>query len=211
MAFSEMTSKERLMTVLRGGIPDRVPCMPDFSNMIPCRLTGKPFWDIYMEGNAALYRAYCKAVEYFGIDGWFQTNSAMTFQRESLADIKVTRTVDPVQNNRFTIHSRYDIDGDILTQGKTMFVADSPAQTERLMKDIVRDFPIYKKMLGRIVSCETPLLEEQRAMCGDKGIFCLTVGYPGIQAFIGAIEGGVEAAVYACYDRARKSWRNGRR
>ena len=39
MAFSEMTSKERLMTVLRGGIPDRVPCMPDFSNMIPCRLT----------------------------------------------------------------------------------------------------------------------------------------------------------------------------
>lgn len=61
-----------------------------------------------MEGNAALYRAYCKAVEYFGIDGWFQTSSAMTFQRENSADILVTRTVDPVRNNQFSILSTGD-------------------------------------------------------------------------------------------------------
>ena len=41
-----MTGRERLLTVLRGGIPDCVPVAPDFSNMIPARLTGKPFWGL---------------------------------------------------------------------------------------------------------------------------------------------------------------------
>ena len=200
MSFSDMTSKERLLTAIRGGIPDRVPCMPDFSNMIPCRLTGRPFWEIYEEGNAALYRAYAKAVDYFGIDGWFQTNSAMTFKREKLADIKVTQYRDPIEKNRYIVHTRYEIDGDVLTSSRALFAADSPAMRERLMKDLKRDFPIFKKLLGKIVDCDTPLLEQQRAMCSDKGVFCLGVSYPGIQAFIGDLTGSTNAAIYACYD-----------
>ncbi len=43
-----MTSRERLLTVLRGEMPDCVPVAPDFSNMIPARQTGKPFWDHYL-------------------------------------------------------------------------------------------------------------------------------------------------------------------
>ena len=43
-----MNSRERLLTVMRGNIPDCVPVAPDFSNMIPARLTGKPFWDLYL-------------------------------------------------------------------------------------------------------------------------------------------------------------------
>ena len=43
-----MTSRERLQILVRGGIPDHVPVAPDTSNMIPARLTGKPFWDLYL-------------------------------------------------------------------------------------------------------------------------------------------------------------------
>ena len=50
-----MTSRERLLTVLRGGIPDCVPVMPDLSNMIPARLTGKPFWDLYPESSTPIF------------------------------------------------------------------------------------------------------------------------------------------------------------
>ena len=35
------------MTAMTNGIPDRVPATPDISNMIPARLTGKPFWELY--------------------------------------------------------------------------------------------------------------------------------------------------------------------
>jgi len=43
-----MTSRERLLTCLAGKVPDCVPVAPDFSNMIPARRTGKPFWDLYL-------------------------------------------------------------------------------------------------------------------------------------------------------------------
>lgn len=65
-----MTSRERMLTAMRNGQPDRVPVAPDMSNMIPCRLTGKPFWDIYLYRDPPLWQAYIDAVEYFGTDGW---------------------------------------------------------------------------------------------------------------------------------------------
>lgn len=64
-----MTSKERLLAVLHGKMPDCVPCSPDISNMVPARLTGKPFWEIYVYQNPPLWKAYIDAVKYFGFDG----------------------------------------------------------------------------------------------------------------------------------------------
>ncbi len=63
-----MTSRERLLTVLRGGIPDCVPVAPDFSNMIPARLTGKPFWELYLYRNPPIWEAYIACARHFGID-----------------------------------------------------------------------------------------------------------------------------------------------
>ena len=63
-----MTSRERLLTVLRGGIPDCVPVAPDFSNMIPARRTGKPFWDLYLRNDPPIWEAYIACAKHFGID-----------------------------------------------------------------------------------------------------------------------------------------------
>jgi uroporphyrinogen decarboxylase len=67
-----MTPRERILTVLKGGIPDCVPCCPDISNMVPCRLTGKPFWDIYVYQNPPLWKAHIDAIKYFDLDGGFE-------------------------------------------------------------------------------------------------------------------------------------------
>lgn len=71
-----MTSRERLLTVLSGKIPDCVPVAPDFSNMIPAKLTGKPWWDIYLYNDPPIHEAYIAAAKYFNIDalmdGYFQ-------------------------------------------------------------------------------------------------------------------------------------------
>ena len=63
-----MTSKERLLTVLNGGIPDHVPVAPDTSNMIPAKLTGKPFWDLYLYNDPPIWLAYIDCVKHFGFD-----------------------------------------------------------------------------------------------------------------------------------------------
>jgi uroporphyrinogen decarboxylase len=61
-----------LIAVLEGRVPDCVPCCPDISNMVPCRLTGKPFWDIYAFKDPPLWKAYIDAVKFFDIDGGFE-------------------------------------------------------------------------------------------------------------------------------------------
>jgi uroporphyrinogen decarboxylase len=63
-----MTSRERIQTVLSGGIPDCVPVAPDFSNMIPARRTGKPFWDLYLYNDPPIWEAYIDTAVYFNID-----------------------------------------------------------------------------------------------------------------------------------------------
>jgi uroporphyrinogen decarboxylase len=67
-----MNSRERLLTLLKGEIPDCVPVCPDISNMVPAKLTGKPFWDIYIYQDPPLWKAYIDAVKYFDIDGGFE-------------------------------------------------------------------------------------------------------------------------------------------
>jgi uroporphyrinogen decarboxylase len=63
-----MRSRERIQKVLRGEIPDCVPVAPDFSNMIPARRTGKPFWDLYLYNDPPIWEAYIDTAKYFDID-----------------------------------------------------------------------------------------------------------------------------------------------
>ncbi len=67
-----MNNRERLLKVLNWELPDCVPVCPDISNMVPARLTGKPFWDIYLYQDPPLWKAYIDAVKYFDIDGGFE-------------------------------------------------------------------------------------------------------------------------------------------
>jgi len=70
--MASMTPRERLLTVLAGGVPDCVPISPDFSNMLPCRLTGKPFWDIYLYNDPPLWQAYIDCANHFDVDAFFE-------------------------------------------------------------------------------------------------------------------------------------------
>ena len=67
-----MNSRERLLAVMRCEIPDCVPACPDISNMIPARLTGKPFWDIYVHQDPPLWKAHLEAIKHFDLDGGFE-------------------------------------------------------------------------------------------------------------------------------------------
>jgi len=68
MNDGSMTPRERVETVLSGGIPDCVPVAPDFSNMIPARRTGKPFWELYLYKDPPIWEAYIETATYFDID-----------------------------------------------------------------------------------------------------------------------------------------------
>jgi len=77
-----MTPRERLLTALNGKIPDCVPVSPDFSNMIPARRTGKPFWDLYLYNDPPIWEAYIECAKYFNIDSLMDGYFDLTFPDE---------------------------------------------------------------------------------------------------------------------------------
>lgn len=77
-----MTGRERLQTVLAGGIPDCVPVAPDISNMVPCKLTGKPFWQLYLYNDPPVHEAYIAAARHYDIDSLMDGYFPLRFPEE---------------------------------------------------------------------------------------------------------------------------------
>lgn len=196
----ELTSKERILLALKNQIPDRVPVMPDMSNMIPCKFTGKPFWEIYLNNNPDLYHAYAKIVDYYGIDGWYQCFNAVKFKRK-VTDIKYTNEIISKTSDRIIQKTNYTTSKGELSEKTVYFASDPPTKTEKMVKNVFEDYPKIKELLySDIIGYEAPDIEEYRKICGDKGIFCLVLAYPGIQYWHEFFEGNATSAIYACYD-----------
>src|SRR5512134_3142461 len=73
-----MTGRERMLAAFRRQKADTVPVSPDISAMVPVRLSGKPFDEIFLDGlphngyaSASVAQAYVDAVRYYGMDGWY--------------------------------------------------------------------------------------------------------------------------------------------
>ena len=72
--------------MLRGDVPDCVPVAPDFSNMIPARMTGKPFWDLYLYNDPPIWEAYIDCARHFDIDSLMDGFFPLTFPEERRDD-----------------------------------------------------------------------------------------------------------------------------
>jgi len=77
-----MTSRERLQMMMRGEITDCVPVAPDFSNMIPARRTGKPFWQLYLYNDPPCWEAYVDCAKHFDIDALMDGYFPLVFPEE---------------------------------------------------------------------------------------------------------------------------------
>ena len=74
------------MACLAGRLPDGVPVAPDFSNMIPARLTGKPFWDLYLYNDPPIWEAYIACAKHFDIDSLMDGYFPLRFPEESAGE-----------------------------------------------------------------------------------------------------------------------------
>jgi uroporphyrinogen decarboxylase len=195
--MSTMTARERMITAIKNQQPDRVPVAPDISNMIPCRLTGKPFWEVYYFKELPLWQAYIDAVKYFGIDGWFYYGD-MQYQwpgerYEAIEDM--TRSAE-----RMVVRTRGRLNGRPYRQETTYYIADSPTLTKKVIEDIEQQWDLLKDWFAPPVGYNPSLLQHQRQMLGELGAFGVSLGYPGFQSWFGLVQGGVETLTYLYYD-----------
>jgi len=186
--MSAMTSRERMIAAMTNHQPDRVPVAPDISNMIPCRLTGKPFWEIYYFADPPLWRAYIEAVKYFGFDGWF-TEGAMQYQwpgERSSAVEDMRKTAET-----WVVRTRGQLDGHRYHIETTYYVADSPTRTGRPLSDIDAMWPLLEAWFAPPVGYNPELLRRQRQELDELGAFGVSIGYPGFQAWLDLFQGGL--------------------
>lgn len=180
-----MTPRERMIIAMRNGAPDRVPVAPDTSNMIPCRLTGKPFWDIYLYQDPPLWQAYIECVRHFGFDGWLP-GVPITFDwqmpppgapvpREAI----VHRTPDRI----ITRHHWTEDGHERWSPNCTVYyIADPPTGNVPpakigLSADPPRD---YEDVTPRTHYPGVSAFLAAREMMGDDGVVAPAVGLPGL-------------------------------
>jgi uroporphyrinogen decarboxylase len=184
----EMTPRERMIAAMTNQQPDRVPVAPDMSNMIPCRLTGKPFWEVYYFADPPLWRAYINAVKYFRIDGWF-TEGVMQYQwpgerYTAVEDIRKTAET-------WVVRQRGCIDNQYYHEETTYYVADPPTPTRPPISDIETMWPLLEKWFTPPVGYNPSLLYRQRQELGELGAFGVNIGYPGLHAWLNLFQGGL--------------------
>lgn len=201
-----MTSKERMLIAMQNGIPDRVPAAPDLSTMIPERLTGKPTWEIEMNANPPLWKAYIEAVKYFGTDGWF-IYGGIDIQTNSKVEYK-SRIINQT-DERITRETIFITPEGEMTSEMVFYRSDSATATVKPVKNIKEDFNKLKYLYPEITGYETTNLELMRKELGDLGALGVTVTYPGFQTWLGYCNGGIEALSYAYADNPEiiEEWR----
>ncbi|HPY01253.1 MAG TPA: uroporphyrinogen decarboxylase family protein [Candidatus Marinimicrobia bacterium] len=148
-----MTSKERLLIALKGGVADHVPVSPDISVMVPDRLDGRPFYEIHLDGrehygwtSATHGEVYVKAVKYFDMDGFYmygglkevKVSSSLNFESETI-DIPAGKLV------RRTWHTAK---GDV-TEEEIFFADESPWRSVKPIKNLQEDFEKFQLVMGK--------------------------------------------------------------
>lgn len=193
----EMTPRERMIAALSNKTPDRIPASPDISNMVPCRLTGKPFWDIYVNNDPPLWRAYLDAVRYFGMDGWFMYGE---LEFRTSPRIPVAAEVARRTDDRWDVKKTYHTPLGDLTELTACPRRDPPTPIEKLVKDFKADFGKYKCLFSKITGYNGTVFRQQKKELGELGIMGCDVNPPGLFYYTDFFHGSLEAAAYAYYD-----------
>ncbi len=196
--MSDMTSKERMKIALTGGTPDRIPVAPDFSVMIPCRLTGKPWWDILRYAKPPVWKAYIEAVDYFGIDGWFTYGSPGfgCSKPQNISSFQEEKWVDNVLH----VKERLDTPEGSMTASYVFFENDAQTNPEKFVKNFKEDFKKLLYLFPEYDTCDYSYVQEQFKEFGDRGIFCTTIPTPGFHMLTNYFNDNLEGCTYAYYD-----------
>lgn len=191
-----MTPRERLQTIFAGEIPDCVPVAPDFSNMIPAKLTGKPFWEFYLYQNPPIWEAYIDCAKYFDIDSLMDGFFPLTFPEEVAEEPEwepfiVFRNEERIvvqrayrENNQYVWHDRVDV----------YYPSNSPARNILPEKIGLPPAPKRWEPIEGIQPVDNgpPGFKRAKSLLGDQGLIGAFVTYSCVL--------GNEEAIYHYYD-----------
>ncbi|HEY8666581.1 MAG TPA: hypothetical protein VIL86_07955, partial [Tepidisphaeraceae bacterium] len=196
-----MTSRERFVTALLNGIPDRVPVAPDISNYLPAKRTGLPYWDIYLYNRYPLWQSYLETADYFGMDAWIGASAGPSLTWGASRCEYLTRDEYVADIDAMVRHTTIRTpDGD-MTCASTVMRREPPSPTEKPMKDLAADWKKWRWRLQPPTGIDHKPTDEIREQCRKRGhAFGLSVSYPGFQIWNEYIQDGIAQLSFAIED-----------
>lgn len=178
-----MTGRQRMLTAFGLQEPDSVPVSPDLSAMVPVRLSGRPFDEMFLDGrphhgyaSASVAEAYVDAVRYYDLDGWYIYGSfpeILPPDRPQWED-RVEPREKGGQIKYQTAHTKY---GE-LTQKILYFPDEPPWEEEKPVKDLKRDWPRLRALLGEDGDWKWESKVTDRDRIGELGVYSIAIGIP---------------------------------
>ncbi len=169
-----MTSRERLLKVLKGEIPDCVPVAPDFSNMIPAKRTGKPFWDLYLYNDPPPWEAYIDCAKFFNIDSMLDGYFPFAFPDNTAQEHDWQTAIIRRNPEMIVTQQYYRESGKITWHDKVNVypVGDPPTGNVTLDKLELPPVPAKWEPLEGVKSYDRGPegLKRAKAMLGDQGL-----------------------------------------
>lgn len=178
-----MTGRERMLTAFRRGKADTVPVCPDISAMVPVRLTGRPFDEMFLDGkphsgyaSASVAQAYVDAVHYYGMDGWYIYGSMREIVPEGRPrwESRIERLPGGGQVKYEVARTPY---GE-LTQKILYPVSEPPWEEEKPIKDLRRDWPKLRALMGEDGDWCWEKRFADRDRIGEAGVYSVAIGIP---------------------------------
>jgi uroporphyrinogen-III decarboxylase len=172
-----MTSRERLLTALRGGVPDRVP--------MPLRMW-KFLRKYYPDTNDPLEKAL-RAHDEFGIDLWHYALSPILpcFSPTSepwREDITVEVNHEVRNNRNIWDRTIYTPEGELHDVKQALIVHEGsgsgPEIVEPLVKDFNRDLPLMRYMQAEPERLDLEKAKEVDRSIGDRGLMITSLYSP---------------------------------
>lgn len=192
-----MTSRERLLMVIRGEIPDCVPVAPDFSNMIPARLTGKPFWDLYLYNDPPIWEAYIACAKHFNIDSLMDAYFPFRWPGDPVEDVHAWEKFIVYRDaERLVTQDSYLENGRRLWKDvvDVYYVADPPTYWIKPDRINLPQTPVHFEPVTGIKPVDRGVggLRRTKALLGDQGLV-------GVFITTGCFTGSAEA-IYHYFD-----------
>ncbi len=184
-----MNSRERFLITMQNGQADRVPCTPDFSCMIPTRMTGKPYWESLLFNNPPHWQAYLNAADYFGIDAWFTSGLDYQYDDGVIIDSQVVKRTEDSVVNRWTTHTP---EGD-LWQERYYPHDDPDTLTRKWIKDLETQLHMLKYVFRVPTGYSRETIRTHKAAIGGRHAIGAGTGIPGFHWWsTDTLDGGIE-------------------
>jgi uroporphyrinogen decarboxylase len=179
----ELTGRQRMLTAFSLHEPDHVPVSPDLSAMVPVRLSGRPFDEMFLDGrehhgyaSASVAEAYVEAVRYYGMDGWYIYGSLPPVIPPDRPRWE-TRLAGRPGGGQIKYQTAQTPYGE-LTQQIDYFADEPPWEQVKPIKDLKRDWPRLRSLMGEDEKWEWEREFKDRDRIGELGVYSVSIGIP---------------------------------